>query len=488
MRTLELLALASVCALTVPLTGCATSSDTNPPGTDQDSSIDTGSGFDTGSPGGDSAIVLDSSADSSGDDTGTNDATDAATGDDASSEAATDASGDDADAPSADADAAAGDSVVSVDSGTDSGAADSVASDSAVADTSATDSTSTDTGVVDASTDTAVVDSGADTGVADTGVADSGTDGGSVCVGDSFIAAGDASGTTPDRTTGNTCTSSTTCDVSGSGLSFCTGSGYAIGALDPTPVCEQGTTTGTDACDPGPLDSSGNQTQLRLCDGDTGLCTKSGTNASMCEAYCEMDDTGAWIKQCAGKNACSPWALGTDSCGVNFLVGTCYGGCSADTDCPSGNVCDAVAKVCVGVSCASDTDCTNAWSGAPSYWKCNTTTGHCGFLYPKSIGTTCDPTKTTTADCLCIPTTSNAAAGVCANACTTGRATDCPLGYACDPLLNTTSSGGNPIYAPSFAMPSGMGGYCMAKCATTADCAAGQVCELSAGMTQKTCR
>lgn len=307
-----------------------------------------------------------------------------------------------------------------------------------------------------------------------------------------------AAGANTDCTTGAACATNDDCDLTGNGLSHCTGANvYIVGPINPTPICTQFDTTGADACDPGEIDpATGEQTQIVTCDGSKGLCTETPENnkagAAMCEPFCQLDPTGKFVTSCTGKNACSPKVLGTDTAtGKGVLIGTCFGGCSADADCPSGSKCDVLQKICVNVTCKNDAECKTKWSTAPASWKCElaggATSGFCKFLYAKAVGDLCDPNATND-ECLCIAGT-GATQGVCGALCKTGNTTDCVNNTVCDPLLNVKDSTGADIYAAGFALPAGMSGICVMKCAADADCKAGQKCELSAGMgTQKTCR
>jgi hypothetical protein len=291
-----------------------------------------------------------------------------------------------------------------------------------------------------------------------------------------------------DRTTGKSCLNDNDCDLTGNGIAHCTATGlFVVGALNPSPICMQFDSSGADVCDPGPLDASGKQLNVMPCDGDTGLCTKSGSSTAVCDARCELDDTGKWIQPCLGRNACTYSAVATDATGRHVMFGTCMGGCSADADCPSGSRCDATEKICVSVKCTTDANCTSRWSGAPAAWRCETSSGYCKFLYAKKPGDLCDPTVPLQ-DCACYASPS-ATQGVCATLCKTGAAADCAAGLVCDPVLAATDGAGAPIYAASFTLPAGLSGWCLPPCASDAECKAGQKCGLSAGMgATKTCR
>jgi hypothetical protein len=303
-----------------------------------------------------------------------------------------------------------------------------------------------------------------------------------------------AAGANADCTTGKACTTVDDCDLTGNGIGHCTASGlYTVGPLDPTPVCIGLDPSGGDACDPGTIDTAtGEQTQLVFCDNGLGRCTETPQNkkatAASCDPFCAIDSSGKFVNTCAGKNSCAPDVLGTDSSGKNVLIGGCFGGCSADSDCPANSKCDSLEKICVGVKCTADAACKTAWSTGPAAWKCETSSGYCKFLYGKVPGDTCNPDATTD-ECLCFGK-KGSGKGVCTELCKTGAASDCRLaGTVCDPLLNSTDSSGKALFDPTFALPAGVNGYCVKKCTTATDCASGEVCEQSAGMgTQKTCR
>jgi hypothetical protein len=337
------------------------------------------------------------------------------------------------------------------------------------------------------------VDSGTDTKKPDTGPA--GETGGDGAV---AVICAPAAGANTDCTTGKTCTSNDTCDLTGNGFSHCTATGtYIVGPLNPTPICTQFDTSGADVCDPGAIDpATGDQTQIVGCDGNTGLCMETPTNkkagAATCDPMCEMDDTGKFTTTCAGKNACSPSGLGTDATTMKkFAIGTCQGGCSANADCPTGSVCDPLEKICTNVKCTADAACKTAWSTGPAAWKCDlgatsATKGFCTFQYAKNPGDVCNPAATVQ-ECLCIATT-GVTQGVCSALCTTGHAGDCATGSVCDPLWNSTDSTGAAVFPATFAWPAGVAGYCVSTCTADADCKASQKCTVHGGMgTQKSC-
>ncbi|MGZ3420821.1 MAG: hypothetical protein ACXVEE_23290 [Polyangiales bacterium] len=285
-----------------------------------------------------------------------------------------------------------------------------------------------------------------DTGtpIDDTGTppTDTGTGSGTAHVGEGCSTDGDCIGASASPKTG-----------------FCSIDGFLAGPLNPTPVCMQYNT-----CTP-------DSTTSVLCDGSRGICLDPGmTGTGECRPLCKFSSSGTYGTKCAGKNACSLEYTFDDGTGV-AAFGQCVGGCTVDSDCPSGSKCDAHDLACY-VTCTSDTDCTSKWSGAPSTWKCDTTKGACTFKYPKAFGASC----TSTTDCPCLLGTS-ATTGICTKTCLTGT-TSCGTGYTCDALLPTTFT----------KQPSGVSGLCVKNCTTATDCPSKQTCSASGGMTQKTCR
>jgi len=275
-----------------------------------------------------------------------------------------------------------------------------------------------------------------------------------------------------DKTTGLACMSDDDCDKTLAGVAHCSNAVYAIGPLNPTAVCLQFDSSGADVCTPT------DDMTIHFCDGNLGLCTKSGTNPASCDPMCIMNADGTFAQACAGKNACNTEAFGTDSMTMKVsLIGTCQGGCSVDGDCPTGSKCDPVQRFCAK-TCTADTDCK--FTGAPAYYKCDTTHGACTFKYPKVLGDTC----ATKDDCLCFKNTTEAN-GYCIDLCKTGDT--CASGFTCDALLPTKGTDGSTLFSFT-AQPAGLTGYCLKNCTADTDCPANQMCDTSAGVTQKTCR
>jgi hypothetical protein len=280
-----------------------------------------------------------------------------------------------------------------------------------------------------ATPDTGVVDSGADTKKPDVAPVDTGKA---------------EAAPTENGTTGKQCTDDATCDPLELGTSFCSPTGFTSGSLYPTPVCF------SVQCTPG-------TTNIASCDADTGICL-STSSGGICLPACTFDDTGAAPKGCEGKNKCNPYGWGKDSStGAISGVGYCFGGCSVDGDCPTGNVCQVEEGLCVKAKTAYTKNpgdaCTDADSKAPA--KCN-------CLY-----------------------TQTDKAGYCATSCYYG-VTTCGTGFTCDAdLPNKPLNTGDTVFTKT---PTGMAGYCLKNCTADADCAGlNAYCDNSAGNTQKTC-
>jgi len=282
-------------------------------------------------------------------------------------------------------------------------------------------------------------DAGKDTGAAaDTGKADTGKP---VPV--------DADTTPPvseNKTTGKTCKDDAECDPLELGTSFCSPTGFTSGSLYPTPVCF------SVECDPG------DGTKIVGCDGDTGVCLSTGSGG-ICLPVCEFDDSATAPKGCEGKNKCNIYGWGTDTTTMKTTgVGYCFGGCTADTDCPTGNKCQKEDGLCVK---------------AP-------------VTYTKTPGTACtDADAKAPAKCNCLYTTADKA-GYCANTCYFGEST-CGTGFTCDSgLPKTKIRDDDTVFT---ATPKGMAGYCLKDCTTDADCAGlNAYCDENAGVGKKTCQ
>jgi len=256
-----------------------------------------------------------------------------------------------------------------------------------------------------------------------------------------------------DKTTGKKCTTSDDCDVTGNGIGHCTNALFSLGTLYPTPVCFGADTSapGAQACDPG------DGTTIKTCDCDTGICVGFSSGGADCFPGCTFDDTGAAPVGCEGKNLCEVYGWDpTKKTGV----GICFGGCHVDADCTGGDKCQVESGLCVKTK----------------------------VTYAKAVG---DPCTKADADakpaaCNCFYTTKDGK-GWCNQVCKFGDTSwTCPTGWTCDTGLPTKDAKtGDPLFSKS---PSGIEGSCQKNCTADADCTAlNGYCELSAGMTQKTC-
>jgi len=288
---------------------------------------------------------------------------------------------------------------------------------------------------------------------------------------------------------GRACTSDGDCDVTGSGLVHCTNKLHLLTPLNPTAICIVVDLGGKDVCDPG------DGTTVALCEGDTGLCTRIGTEPSQCQGLCVVDDLGKVTTACTGKNACNPYVIGKDSAGKGLLFGYCHGGCAMNADCPTGAICDPIQNVCLAHPCTTDVDCTKLFAGAaaPGFGCVADATGgtrHCRWSFAKKDGDLCTPDagpKFPSKDCFCLGKPGGAVdTGVCATACKTvgfgSTNPECPAGFVCDPRLDAAR------FDATFKLPEGMAGRCVRACTADADCAAaGWTCTQSAGTPSKTC-
>ncbi len=279
---------------------------------------------------------------------------------------------------------------------------------------------------------------------------------------------GDADAETPppppgDDTTGKACANADDCDTTGNQIAFCSNELFAVGPLNPTPVCLQLDASGAnaDVCEPS------DDTTIRFCDGPTnvGLCQENGDGGpGVCEPMCQIGADGTVLQACAGKNACNPALFASGDDGKIVLIGTCQGGCVEDADCPGGSKCEPTQKLCVK-TCTNDAACKSGWT-APSNWVCDTTgtpaRNACHFKYDKKVGDVCKSSD----ECPCLMRTGDED-GVCTELCKTGGGT-LPSGYVCDPLLPVKDNDGNALWTWTTP-PAGIAGYAMKTCTTVGD-------------------
>jgi hypothetical protein len=210
--------------------------------------------------------------------------------------------------------------------------------------------------------------------------------------------------------------------------------GFADEPRDPTPVCHQ-----TAICDPG------DGTELRGCDGDTGLCMPDGT----CMGACQFDDSTAASMGCAGKTMCNVAGVGRDSMTGKLIgIGYCMGGCSVDADCIAPAVCQTETMWCVSAK----------------------------KTFAKKLGEAC----TSTSECACLFDRTSKT-GICADRCKVG--VGCGAGFECDPMLPSSfdATGG------FTHLPIGLAGRCLETCTSDTDCTAPARCTQSGGLTVRTC-
>ena len=251
-------------------------------------------------------------------------------------------------------------------------------------------------------------------------------------------------------TTGMPCTTNDECDVTGDGVNQCTITWYASGSLSPDPVC-----FGTE-CVPAKEDG-----KFDPCDEGKGWCLEYSSSVTRCFPQCHFDvDRDTAATGCLGKTACNYYGWVKDKSGAYHGTGYCFGGCTADSDCPL-------------------------------YHKCQTEYGECVFpkklwVATKNVGDPCTAedrgTSTKAPACACWMN-STVGKGYCSEFCKMGDApSTCPAGFTCDAQLPTTG------LAPFTAAAKGLAGACLKNCVTDDECAPlGGFCEAGVGTGQKTC-
>ncbi len=260
-----------------------------------------------------------------------------------------------------------------------------------------------------------------------------------------------SSGTTSmyDSTVGNPCQSDLDCEPAGGpGVNTCSittfSEAFFSTAFCVLKGCDLGTDGATHFCD-GPDQPSSPGTCVNF--GGTGLCLPTcffyadGSPAQGCLANdaCLQDDAFAMAKQPDG---------GTVLAGLGY----CFGGCTKDADCPTGNLCQVNEGICVT--------------------KVDPPT--------KTIGTACaaadNGSATTPAACNCF-LNSNTMMGACSQFCTTGSTADpCPAGYVCDALEPTELVDQSDASIPGFPTQNpGLAGSCVATCTDEGGTCAGSM-------------
>ena len=270
---------------------------------------------------------------------------------------------------------------------------------------------------------TTPVDSGTDSGTVDTSTVDT------TVVAETMVDAEKAGDAYPAAKipVGKSCKVDAECDVAFEGIGLCSNALYAPDPTDPNPVCvARGCKIGSGG------------TVERCGIGGVGVCT-SGGPINTCLPACTFGTSdGAAPVGCLGKNACSFFGV-TTSGGVKGGIGYCLGGCSADSDCTGGGLCQVEEGTCVAKV----------------------------ISYAKAPGAAC----TSSTECACridIATSK----GFCTRFCTVGSSTAiCPSGMACDANLPS---------ATFTKTPAGIAGECRPKCTSDASCAPyGGRCDLS---------
>jgi hypothetical protein len=255
---------------------------------------------------------------------------------------------------------------------------------------------------------------------------------------------GDGAGGAVDGTTGKTCTMDSDCKgPGGPGLNVCSIAGYFRGGpLNPTPLC----------LSPAPCDL-GTGVNVQFCDGSgptdsmsPGICLPTATAMTgpngQCFPKCVIPVDGSAPTGCPGKDRCNLFASGTDTTGNPIALGYCLGGCTADSDCPTGSTCQKDEGLCLttphAVTKQLGQTCTANDLGSTNY-RCNC------FYQPMTM------------------------LGYCSQFCITGPSSPapCPSGYVCDPQLLAQVTGLNDASIPGFTKVNpGLAGYCLQACST----------------------
>jgi hypothetical protein len=248
------------------------------------------------------------------------------------------------------------------------------------------------------------------------------------------VDSGGGDGSTVDGTTGQPCTTDAECSPTGLGINKCSGNMFFTnGPILPTPVCLPAVN-----CDPG------TDNLIHYCDGpDTqtspGICLPTRTGG-LCLPQCTILSDGSPAAGCQGKDRCNVLGSGVLRSGAPFAVGFCFGGCSVDTDCPTGSQCQK------------------------DLGECYTTL----VTRTKKLGDTCSANDTTTCDCFRNQTTS---VGYCASFCITGAMSPapCPAGYVCDSGLQAqlTNPRTDATVSGFMTQNAGLAGTCLQVCGAT---------------------
>ena len=234
-----------------------------------------------------------------------------------------------------------------------------------------------------------------------------------------------------DGTTGKTCASDADCKTR-FGLSRCSSTVFAPESYFATPVCIV------------PTCSPVSDTTPHYCDGpdsptSPGICMPYGTSGGgICLPQCTYDKNGGPAKGCPGKDVCFG-----DTGATQGGVGYCWGGCTADADCPSGQKCQTDQGLCVE-----------------------------GVVPPtKPFGAACTSADNNNGTCYCLYGANGT--GYCSSFCVVGGASTCPAGSTCDGLEYRQYGYSTPN--------AGLGGFCTVAC--TAGSEAGATCPANTSCT-----
>ena len=275
------------------------------------------------------------------------------------------------------------------------------------------------------------------------------------------------------------CSAQSACPAASACVTFADDSSLCLGSCAKVEDCRAGyvCSSAVGACLPDCRLGFSCGTSLG-CDSVTGACIPGtraigaacAQNADCKSAVCSPEQTGASGKQWAGgycTQACSSSVPCQDAASCltydasDNSTSYCAATCSATSDCRSGYVCSASAKVCLP-------DCRQGWS-CGSTLTCDGTTGNCvGQMLP--IGAPC-ALNIDCASALCTPAESTSAGtawsgGYCTALCSTS--TPCPSGATCIAFADGSS--------------------CATTCAASTGCRTGYVCSPGVGACLPDCR
>jgi hypothetical protein len=240
-----------------------------------------------------------------------------------------------------------------------------------------------------------------------------------------------------DGTTGQPCMNDAQCKGVGPGapgVNKCSTSIlFTGGELYPSGVCLMPV-----KCDPCggtvPCDQ-----YIHGCDGvdpsAPGICLPLSAGGGICLPACSYKADGTAPVGCVGKDVCQPYGFGTQPY-VNG-VGYCYGGCTADTDCITGEKCDLLTGLCLKTVTPPTMNIGDPCTMA----QANMSPPPCNCIYNTMTGN-----------------------GLCTKVCTVGGS-QCPTGWMCETQEPTALPGANDASVPGFMTPNmGLGGFCVPSC------------------------